>query len=224
MRLSLVDKISEGEHQQQDFKFCITSSKKIAKSLVAFANSDGGRLLIGVKDNGVVAGVVSDEELYMIEAAAKIYSRPQIEFEVEQHHYKGKYVLEVIVSASSSKPHFAKEDDGRWMAYIRYKDENLLASATLVKIWKRERSKQPVFISYNKNYQLLLEHVEQNEIVSIKSFSRYAKLAYREAENIIIQMVLLNILTFDSATRGVLFSLNEDFDRGEWDQKIIHNQ
>jgi predicted HTH transcriptional regulator len=41
--------IEEGEHQQQDFKYCINDSKKIAKSLVAFANTDGGRLLIGVK-------------------------------------------------------------------------------------------------------------------------------------------------------------------------------
>ncbi|MCO5261578.1 MAG: ATP-binding protein, partial [Lentimicrobium sp.] len=34
--------ISEGEHQQLDFKFGITDSKKIARSLVAFANTDGG--------------------------------------------------------------------------------------------------------------------------------------------------------------------------------------
>jgi predicted HTH transcriptional regulator len=44
--------IQEGEHQRQDFKYCINDSKKIAKSLVAFANTDGGRLLIGIKDNG----------------------------------------------------------------------------------------------------------------------------------------------------------------------------
>jgi predicted HTH transcriptional regulator len=49
--------IKQGEHQQLDFKFEITDSKKIARSLVAFANTDGGKLLIGVKDNGAIAGV-----------------------------------------------------------------------------------------------------------------------------------------------------------------------
>ena len=49
--------IEEGEHQQQDFKLRIDDSRKIAKTLVAFANTDGGRLLIGVKDNGTIAGV-----------------------------------------------------------------------------------------------------------------------------------------------------------------------
>ncbi len=72
--------IDECEHQKQDFKFCINDSKKIAKSLVAFANTDGGRLLIGVKDNGRIAGIKSDEEFYMIESAAKIYSKPPITF------------------------------------------------------------------------------------------------------------------------------------------------
>ena len=76
--------ISQGEHQQQDFKFCINDSRKIAKSLVAFANTNGGRLLIGVKDNGNVIGIRSEEEYYMAEAAAKIYSKPKIDFTVQE--------------------------------------------------------------------------------------------------------------------------------------------
>jgi predicted HTH transcriptional regulator len=73
--------ILEGEHQQQDFKFGITDSRKIARTLVAFANTNGGRLLIGVKDNGVIAGVRTDEEYYMIESAAHLFSKPEIHFE-----------------------------------------------------------------------------------------------------------------------------------------------
>ena len=82
--------IAEGEHQQQDFKFEISDARKIAKTLSAFANTDGGRLLIGVKDNGKIAGVRSEEEKYMIEAArsgiyhADIYSgRPA---SISSHH------------------------------------------------------------------------------------------------------------------------------------------
>lgn len=41
--------ITEGEHVHQDFKFAISDARKIAKSLSAFANTGGGRLLIGVK-------------------------------------------------------------------------------------------------------------------------------------------------------------------------------
>ena len=113
--------IAEGEHQQQDFKFCINDSKKIAKSLVAFANTDGGRLLIGVKDNGKIAGISSDEEFYMIEAAAKIYSKPQINFTTRQWKVDGKTVLEIGVEPGNKKPHFAKDENGKWLAYVRQK-------------------------------------------------------------------------------------------------------
>ena len=67
--------VAEGEHVHQDFKFAITDARKIARSLSAFANTEGGRLLIGVKDNGKIAGIRSEEELYMIEAAATMYCK-----------------------------------------------------------------------------------------------------------------------------------------------------
>src|SRR5665811_514832 len=100
--------IEEGEHQQQDFKYCINDSKKIAKSLVAFANTDGGRLLIGVKDNGKIAGISSDEEFYMVELAAKIYSNPPSSFLTKQWQVEGKVVLEITIKPSDTKPHFAR--------------------------------------------------------------------------------------------------------------------
>ena len=49
--------IAEGEHQELDFKFEISDARKIAKTLSAFYNTHGGRLLIGVKDNRRIAGV-----------------------------------------------------------------------------------------------------------------------------------------------------------------------
>ena len=61
--------IEQGEHQQQDFKYKITDAPKLAKSVSAFANTDGGRLLIGVRDDGEVAGVRSEEEIFMMHAA-----------------------------------------------------------------------------------------------------------------------------------------------------------
>jgi predicted HTH transcriptional regulator len=46
--------IEEGEHRKQDFKFEISDVRKIAKTFVAFSNTAGGKLLVGVKDNGQI--------------------------------------------------------------------------------------------------------------------------------------------------------------------------
>ena len=54
----LEELIAQGEHQHQDFKYKIQDAVKLAKSVSAFANTDGGRLLIGVRDDGHISGSV----------------------------------------------------------------------------------------------------------------------------------------------------------------------
>ena len=44
-RYYIEELISQGEHEQQDFKFLISDARKIARSISAFANNGGGRLL-----------------------------------------------------------------------------------------------------------------------------------------------------------------------------------
>lgn len=77
-RNHILQLVTEGEHVHQDFKFAITDACKIARSLSAFSNTEGGRLLVGVKDNGKIAGIRSAEEIYMIEVAATRYCRPSV--------------------------------------------------------------------------------------------------------------------------------------------------
>jgi len=95
--------IAQGENQQLDFKFEVSDSKKIARTLSAFANTDGGRLLIGVKDNGSITGVRSEEEFYMIEAASTMYTHPAVPFTATRWEINGKTVLEIYISPSPHK-------------------------------------------------------------------------------------------------------------------------
>ena len=72
--------IFEGEGVSLDFKKTITSCEKIARTMVSFANNKGGRLLIGVADDGTIKGVKSDdEERYMITRAAHLFAKPALE-------------------------------------------------------------------------------------------------------------------------------------------------
>ena len=57
-RNHILQLVTEGEHVHQDFKFAITDACKIARSLSAFSNTEGGRLLVGIKDNGKIAAYV----------------------------------------------------------------------------------------------------------------------------------------------------------------------
>ena len=145
--------IEQGEHQQLDFKFEVSDSKKIARTLSAFANTDGGRLLIGVKDNGNISGVRSEEEYYMIEAASKMYTRPEVPFEATRWEVNGKTVLEVYIAPSPDKPHTAPDKDDKFKAYIRVADENILANEVLVLAWQKKHKPDGTLLKISKPYQ-----------------------------------------------------------------------
>ena len=108
----LIEYIAQGEHLMQDFKFRIDDQKKIARTLCAFANTEGGRLLIGVKDNGKIAGVDPQEEFFMIEGAAGLFCKPEVLFKSVVHQVDHKLVLEVVVEKDSEIIHSAQDDDG----------------------------------------------------------------------------------------------------------------
>lgn len=181
--------IAEGEHQQQDFKFEISDARKIAKTLSAFANTEGGRLLIGVKDNGRIAGIRSEEEKYMIEAAADLYCTPKIDYDMQTYLVEGRQILIVEVEESRQKPVYAKDESGRNLAYLRVKDENILATPVHLRVWEQSGSPAGELTEYTEREQLLLNLLEHNDLLSLNRYCRLARLPRRAAENLLARFI-----------------------------------
>jgi len=192
--------IDRGEGETLDFKHSINDSKKIARSVSAFANTRGGILLIGVKDNGAIAGVNSDEEYYMVEAAAQLYCKPEVPFEVKKWTVLGKTVLEVTIKPSAEKPHLAPDKNGDYLAFVRIADENFVASPIQYKIWKAEKKREAVTFAITGKEQLLMEMLRTNGKVSTDEFAKAAFIPHREAEDFLIKMVVLRLAKLESAT------------------------
>ncbi len=202
--------IEQGEHQQLDFKFEIIDSKKIARSLVAFANTDGGRLLVGVKDNGSIAGVRSEEEFFMVEAAAQMYSRPPVLFKSKEWKVEGRTVLEIIIPKSESMPHYAPDKEGRWRVYIRVGDQNLLANRLLLKVWERKKQEKGVILKYTDTEKFLLQYLEKNNTITHSKYSRLTGISRFRAENILVNFILLDIIEMVITEKGAHFKLKEE--------------
>jgi predicted HTH transcriptional regulator len=199
--------IEEGEHQKLDFKFEISDARRIARTFVAFANTDGGRMLVGVKDNGAIAGVRSDEEFYMLESAARMYCRPEVEFQSKEWTINNKTVLEIIVPKSPHRPHYAAQKDGKWMVYIRVADQNLLANRILLKVWEKEKKPQGVFLKFTDKEKMLLEYLVQHPSITLSKFSRLAIISRAKAENILVKFVLLKLIDIRFEEKQTLYSL-----------------
>ncbi|MGD0581440.1 MAG: ATP-binding protein [Bacteroidales bacterium] len=201
--------ISEGENQKLDFKYCISDSRKIARTLSAFANTDGGKLLIGVRDNGSIAGVRSDEEYYMIETAASLFCRPEIPVEIRQHVADGKTVLEVEVNKGENRPYEAKGEDGKWKAYFRKGDQNLLANGVLLHLWRKKERKTGVLIRFGKAEKILMEHLKNNGSITLSAFRKMAKIPSFRAEKIIVNLMLCDILEMEASEKGFRYVLSQ---------------
>ncbi len=199
--------IEAGESQTLDFKFEISDSKKIARTFVAFANTGGGTLLIGVKDNGAIAGVRSEEEYYMIEGAAKMYCKPEVPFQTRRWDVDGRTILELTIPKSPLKPHFALTDDKKWMVYIRVKDQNLLANNILLRVWQQKKDKKAVFLEYSKNERTLLSYLEENPSITISKYSKIAMISRHEAENILVKLITLDIISMEFTEKQVYYKL-----------------
>lgn len=202
--------ISGGENQKLDFKFAINDSRKIARSLVAFANTDGGRLLIGVRDNGSIAGVRSDEEMYMVDTAAHLFCWPEINYTTKQHTATGKTILEVEVFKGTEKPYEAKDEDGRWIAYFRHNDQNLAANKVLLQVWRKEGNKSGVLVKFGKAEKLLMDHLSKNEWISFSKFRKLARISSFRAESILANLIIFRILRMNASDKGFTYGLNPD--------------
>ena len=202
--------ISEGEHQQLDFKFEISDSKRIARSLVAFANTDGGRLLVGVKDNGAIAGVRSDEEVHMIQAAAEMYCSPPVKYLTEEWEINGKTVLEVIIPKDEHEKHKAPDSQGKYKVFVRVKDENLIADPILLKVWKYEKNKQFTKVSFTEPETALLRYLTEHQTITLSEFMELTPIINkRRAETILINFILIGTIKMTMTHQGTYFELSE---------------
>lgn len=187
--------ILEGEGVSQDFKKTITSCEKIAKTMVSFANNRGGRLLVGVSDNGTVSGVKSEEEeKYMLTKAAHFYCKPALEPVFEEIYMDDKVVLIAEIQKSEMKPHYALGEDKKWWVYIRVKDKSVLASKIVVDVLKRENNDQGVFLEYTSKEKALLEYLNENERITSREFSSMLNLSRRRTYRILVNLVLSGVI------------------------------
>lgn len=187
--------IAEGEHVHQDFKYQISDARKIARSISAFANNDGGHLLIGVKDNGNIAGVKSDEEIYMIEQAASMYCKPEQNVDFTVYNVEGKSVLKVDIHEAVNKPVKAQDDNGRWCTYFRVKDENILASATHVLVMQQSNDdSQGVTVTFTDREKTLLEYLSDHGGITVTGVSRLVHCSRAAANQMIVNLCSMDII------------------------------
>jgi predicted HTH transcriptional regulator len=131
--------ITKPEGKTLEFKRDISSPRNILKTLVAFANTAGGRLIIGVEDDSkAVLGVENplDEEERLCSLIADNIE-PRLVPNVEMVSFEDKTLLIVEVYPSGSRPHWLKKEGAEEGVYVRLGSTNRKADRELIAELKR---------------------------------------------------------------------------------------
>jgi len=190
-----------------DFKKEISSTHRIAKSIVSFANHYGGTLLVGVNDDGTIAGVKTAEETYMLEQAASHFCEPPIELKIKEWTLKGKVVLEVLIAESIVKPHFAIDEQGKKWVYVRHKDQSLLASKVLVDVLKQKSSNEPVLLKYSSLDKALMDFLKQNPRITVQEYCKLVNISRRRAQRILVNLTAFGIIRLHDIEKPEYYTL-----------------
>lgn len=183
--------IKNGENEVQDFKNSITSAAKIAKTICAFANSFGGKLIVGVHDSGKIVGCNAQEEIHMLESAADLYVDPSIELGFEVHQVQGKNILIANIPKSNKTLHTAKEShlETKGKVYFRYEDQTRLASALFVATYKRFLMNSDEIFSWDDLKKQVLKLIEQEKIVGFIDLHKQSRLSTRKLIRILANFI-----------------------------------
>lgn len=128
LKTELLEIIGNGENSGIEFKRDDIRPEQLAKEIVAFANLNGGRVLIGVEDNGDITGIQrSDLEQWVLNAFRDKIHPQLIPFYEEIKLADNKIVAVVSISMGLSKPYVVRHN-GREDVYIRMGSRSELAS------------------------------------------------------------------------------------------------
>lgn len=207
MQLQEVKRLaSRGEGQHTEFKKKANYPEKIVREIVAFANGDGGTLLLGVDDDGTVSGVRDIEgETFAVNQAIDKWIFPRLAVETTTLKITEKKGVTVFqIPEGLKKPYFIKEapDSKRGTAYIRCGDESRQASREMREIIRRRLKSKDISFTYGAKEQLLMEHLDAHPSVTISEFRNLAKLPKWIASKTLVRLVLANVLDIRPAEGG----------------------
>ena len=189
--------LENGEGQFLEFKKKANHPEKIVKELVAFANTSGGNLLLGVDDDGTPSGSREIEgEVFVLEQAIEKYIRPKIQYELEVIKLNQKKGLAIFsIPESKKKPHaVVDQESGTKVSYVRSQDRSLQASRELREIIRRRQRPKDIQFTFGDKEKLLLEHLEGHDHITLSAFKEKARLTKHLASRTLIRLVLANVL------------------------------
>jgi predicted HTH transcriptional regulator len=205
--------VRQGEGQRLEFKRKARHPEKIAREVVAFANTDGGTLLIGVDDDHRIYGCkYPGEDAYALTTFFKQHIVPSLPYSLSHIPINGqREVLVFEIEASHRKPHFLKlhEGPGGKSAFVRVADMSIKASREMLQVLRLSKRERGVKIRFGDRERQLLQYFEEASNITLDQAQKLLKTSRRKTSDLLVTLVRANILSIHPSVKGDSFRLQE---------------
>lgn len=208
--------VSFGEGQHIEFKQRAPRPERIAKEVIALANARGGKLFVGVDDDGTIRGVRdAEEETFAFREALTAHCDPPVPHTMERVAVTNKReVLVIDVPESPDKPHYlvgVVNGNGRTRTpYVRVADQSIEASREAVRLMKHERAPGDVRFEFGDKERVLMRYLDRHEQITVEGFARLVDIPKRRASQTLVLLAKANLLRLHPNEQADYFTLAYD--------------
>lgn len=190
--------VAQGEGLHVEFKRKLPEWEKLMREIVAFANTEGGILLIGVDDDGQIPGTRDPREVEeALDIFIREYTAPVPDYRLETIPLSAKRaVVAIHVPESLLKPHRALERPltPPGQVLIRIADSSARASKEMVELLKFSARPRDMKVEYGDKERLLMQHLAQRPHITVTAFAQLAKIARPIASKTLIHLAKANVI------------------------------
>ena len=203
--------VETGENQYIEFKHKVNFPEKVAREIVAFVNTKGGKILVGVDDNKNIFGLKNaEEEIFVIQKMIQDYIKFPIEYELEKIQISDKKdVIVIKVIESKIKPNYAlnspKEKFG--IAYVRHKDQSIQASFEMLAIMRLDKKERNYIFTFDTESKQILQILDQEGNLSKKNIAEKLLFTEEKASEMLIKMCVSKVIKIFPSEKEDLFGV-----------------
>jgi predicted HTH transcriptional regulator len=200
--------VAEGEGIQLEFKRKAAHPEKIVRELIAFANTEGGTLLIGVDDNKTIPGLKHpEEEAHVVRESLSKYCRPLLAYNESAIAIPdNRYVVRFDVPPSSKRPHFLVLSKEPRTTFVRVLDMSIKASPEMEEIVRRSKKRNDIRFTFGEAEKKLMEYLVKQPVITLTEYQKFSGLNRFKASRKLILLVLANVLKIGASEKGDLYS------------------
>ncbi len=200
--------VAEGEGQHLEFKHKVAHPEKVVREMIAFANSEGGTILVGVDDNKELVGVkYPDEELMSLHDALQKHVKQTLVYQDSLIKLTDKRsVLRLDIPPSEKPPIYFYLNENEKESYVRVNDMSIKASKEMNEIVRRKKQEKDTRFYFAQHELALMKYLDANPFITLYDFQKLTGLSQFAASRKLILLVLANVLKITASEKGDKYS------------------